>query len=578
MPRPGSTWPSALAVAVPLLAVLASSLVTYVLTTSLRSFDELSSAKKTTRRKLRKSKRPEKPSIDADERPGEEATVAFSGLYPPGLNNCGNTCFMNSVLQAFASLPSLYAYLCIYFAFQQRGAGRSPEARPIQGPRDLMVPCLEPHDNGLIQALVAVLQNLLTLSRHRASFAPTDLIAALSRKAAWVSSRQQQDAQELFQILSAAMVYTPAPCDLTASLFDLAGLVDKLPQALNDAGPPTASLHLPAPTTGPRSPFLGLAAQRTSCIRCGYTAAVRHFTFDNLSLTLPMASRCHLTDLLREYTRLDTIDDFNCHRCAVRRTLAAVEAQLTDLTGTTGSGERKRRSRKGTAGGTETSNPKVARERLESQRGALVKALEENLPEDDPSFKGQFWPFAHVIGWFVLAVKNPCQIDFPSHLDLTPFVTSGHLSTQPARPLSSSSNRHHHPPAATAATRPAQPPTSDRSRFRLNAILSHGGTHAFGHFITYRRTWRPAVPTATPIDAEFYAGLLPPEAYRCLNPQPSEAWLTQQTNRSPGSSPAETARDPPAEWFRISDSSVEPCQLEHALAAGDAYMLFYELE
>ncbi|KAJ1929772.1 ubiquitin-specific protease ubp1 [Tieghemiomyces parasiticus] len=432
MPRPGATWSSALAIAVPLLTVLATSLVTYVLTTSLRSFDELSSAKKTTRRKLRKSKRPEKPSIDTDDRPGEEATVVFSGLYPPGLNNCGNTCFMNSVLQgetngangscrpcsltylrhptvlnyfptkAFAALPSLYAYLCIYLAFQQRGAGRSPEARPIQGPRDLMVPCLEPHDNGLVQALVAVLQKLLTLSRHRASFAPTDLIAALSRKAAWVSSRQQQDAQELFQILSAAMVYTPAPCDLTASLFDLAGLVDKLPQALNDASLPTASLHLPAPTTGPRSPFLGLAAQRTSCIRCGYTAAVRHFTFDNLSLTLPMTPRCHLTDLLREYTRLDTIDDFNCHRCAVRRTLAAVEAQLTDLTGTTGSspgsGERKRRSRKGTTGGAETSKPKVTRERLERQRGALVKALEEDLPEDDPSFKGQFWPFAHVIG------------------------------------------------------------------------------------------------------------------------------------------------------------------------------------
>lgn len=36
-----------------------------------------------------------------------------------------------------------------------------------------------------------------------------------------------------------------------------------------------------------RSVFDGLMAQRRSCVECGYTEAVRHFAFDNVSLTVP---------------------------------------------------------------------------------------------------------------------------------------------------------------------------------------------------------------------------------------------------------------------------------------------------
>jgi ubiquitin carboxyl-terminal hydrolase 1 len=36
-----------------------------------------------------------------------------------------------------------------------------------------------------------------------------------------------------------------------------------------------------------RSVFDGLMAQRRSCVDCGYTEAVRHFAFDNVSLSVP---------------------------------------------------------------------------------------------------------------------------------------------------------------------------------------------------------------------------------------------------------------------------------------------------
>lgn len=37
---------------------------------------------------------------------------------------------------------------------------------------------------------------------------------------------------------------------------------------------------------GMRNPFTGLVANRISCLRCGFKSALRHETFDNLSLAI----------------------------------------------------------------------------------------------------------------------------------------------------------------------------------------------------------------------------------------------------------------------------------------------------
>ncbi|KAF8200481.1 hypothetical protein K438DRAFT_653742 [Mycena galopus ATCC 62051] len=46
-------------------------------------------------------------------------------------------------------------------------------------------------------------------------------------------------------------------------------------------------LQTPTPTQPqPQSPFDGLTARRRACVRCGYTAAIRHFAFDSVQLVL----------------------------------------------------------------------------------------------------------------------------------------------------------------------------------------------------------------------------------------------------------------------------------------------------
>lgn len=120
---------------------------------------------------------------------------------------------------------------------------------------------------------------------------PIDLIDALSidpegRTNPLLCSREHQDAQELFQLLSECIKRE-------------ATTVDK--EALRDRG-----LGAISKTSGSSSHknmgstvFDGLTANRRSCVVCGYTEAVMHFSFDNWQLAVPRAvsdimSRCFL--------------------------------------------------------------------------------------------------------------------------------------------------------------------------------------------------------------------------------------------------------------------------------------------
>lgn len=93
------------------------------------------------------------------------------------------------------------------------------------------------------------------------------------------SSREHQDAQELFQLVSEYVKK-----EATA--------VDK--ESLRDLG----LRRLPSPPLWPHegrkqlstSVFDGWTANRRSCVECGYTEAVMHFPFDNWQLSVPRSS------------------------------------------------------------------------------------------------------------------------------------------------------------------------------------------------------------------------------------------------------------------------------------------------
>ena len=97
-------------------------------------------------------------------------------------------------------------------------------------------------------------------------------------------SREHQDAQELFQLVSEYIKNE-------MSAVEREGFRDRGIAGVLD-------LERPKPTDGQdnskeakkaaiKSVFDGLTANRRSCVMCGYTEAVMHFGFDNWQLALP---------------------------------------------------------------------------------------------------------------------------------------------------------------------------------------------------------------------------------------------------------------------------------------------------
>ncbi|KAJ6559918.1 hypothetical protein B0H19DRAFT_107051 [Mycena capillaripes] len=83
-----------------------------------------------------------------------------------------------------------------------------------------------------------------------------------------------------------------------------------------------------------QSPFDGLTATRRACVRCGYTAAIRHFAFDSVQLALESAGGwggTTLPALLRAYTSLEVLHDCPCRRCALRATARRLQEEIARL-------------------------------------------------------------------------------------------------------------------------------------------------------------------------------------------------------------------------------------------------------
>lgn len=110
---------------------------------------------------------------------------------------------------------------------------------------------------------------------------PTAIIAALSqhsaRRQSLFGSREHQDAQELFQLVSECVKD------------EAAAVVKEGRRDRGFGGLPPPALSSPEAQHADigRSVFDGLTANRRSCVECGYTEAVMHFGFDSWQLAVP---------------------------------------------------------------------------------------------------------------------------------------------------------------------------------------------------------------------------------------------------------------------------------------------------
>ncbi|EPQ58915.1 cysteine proteinase [Gloeophyllum trabeum ATCC 11539] len=458
------------------------------------------------------------------------------GYYPGLVNISGTYCFMNSTLQAMASLCYLQPHIERIHA--------KAEALDVPTP--------------VLDALRDLLYILNTPRSHPTSIRPVDIINALSNQSrgkhnALFSSREHQDAQELFQLLSECIKKEALEVDKEGHRDrGFAGLANMPSDISRDIG---------------KSVFDGLTANRRSCMDCGYTEAVMHFAFDNWQLALPRYASCRLEECLADYTRLEVLTDCICRKCSLIATHRRLAQEAERLTEAASHDENPSSSKK-----------KRAREarKLESR---VKAALEQGKIEEDirgvkmekvfsrastkqamiarpPPVLALHLNRSMIYGHY--ATKNTCRVIFPEILDLTPYTTSGNLSTTPSAPISSP------PPPIPRSTTPT-PATyaTPRTLYRLAAVVCHYGQHSFGHYVCFRRKPRP--PSA---GSRRFAPprLVCPLGCECEKCQRYGPVRDDEFPASPGRG-----------WLRISDDSVRECGLESVLAEGSgAFMLFYE--
>ncbi|KAJ2849775.1 ubiquitin-specific protease ubp1 [Coemansia brasiliensis] len=254
-----------------------------------------------------------------------------------GLVNTGNSCFFNSVLQALASAEYLQNYLSSILE-------RMDEINDTFDGNIVSMP--------LTEALWETLTDLNAVVSRDSAFQPFAVMAALGSRQ--LNDREQQDAQEAFQLISTALSderqlfsNLQIPSLLNAELLSILSETDErkthilaVPRGLECAGSKGLSrvkalMKLATlaglPTEGQsltfgrrpilQNPFTGLKASRLSCVNCGYTEAVRHFAFDNISLSLPLAATCTLDQVLRRYVSMEKLYDCPCRKCTLSQTL-----------------------------------------------------------------------------------------------------------------------------------------------------------------------------------------------------------------------------------------------------------------
>ncbi|KAG6333345.1 hypothetical protein ID866_5736 [Astraeus odoratus] len=482
--------------------------------------------------------RPESHEMNGHARPAR--TGPLEGYYPGLVNISGTYCFMNATLQAMASLSYMQPYLA---AIHEKAVL-------------LDVP------SPVVDALLDLFNDLNAPRSSYHSIRPLEIINALSNHSrskhnSLFSSREHQDAQELFQLVSECIKKEVAATDREGQRDRGLAALSHVTSVNKDIG---------------RSVFDGLTANRRSCVECGYTEAVMHFAFDSWQLAIPRyTTQCLLEDCLAEYTKLEMLTDCICRKCSMTATHRRLQQEADRLEKAVNADPQASISKKRKAKETRKLQLKVKAAlehgRLEEDiRGLKLEKVFSNASTKQAMIARPPLVLAlHLnrsLSYGQYALKNSMRIIFPEILDLTPFTTSGSLSVVPSVPISSP------PPTLPRSTTPTQAMYSmPRIHYRLSAVVCHYGQHSFGHYVCFRRKPRPPSCGEWRFAPPRFADPIGCECEKCR----------RYGNIRDGDDAIDAMYRPGHGWLRISDDSVTEVGIESVLQEGSgAFMLYYE--
>lgn len=223
------------------------------------------------------------------------------------------------------------------------------------------------------------------------------------------------------------------------------------------------------------TPVDGVTVERVGCLACGEHGGIRYAVNSGLLLNLPTRlAAIHLTDLLDEWVAPDVIEGVDCNRCGLEQTRELLQQKAAAAGAAAGDKLAAMYAQRIAEIDSVLARAHVADDAFErltvKQMVKQTRKLKQTLWSRPPPLllvhinRSVFDARTYQI------VKNPANVEFAARLDLAPYTADpDHINTDAREPL-------------------RRAPGADRALvYRLQAVISHFGTHNYGHYICYRR-------------------------------------------------------------------------------------------